>query len=188
MPLEDILQEVEKRKEEEIKRISDEYKSRIDSVNAGVEKELRDLESKYAKKTEDDSRSMRDREIELAHMEAKSLAREKVSQLMQSALGRADFFLMNVAETKEYRSVLEKMVSLSNSTLGKDCIIHCRKEDQSLLKEICKNKLSNHNTKRPGIVAESSDGSKELDLTMGTILEDLRERISLELIKHLGEE
>lgn len=188
MPLEEILQEVEKRKEQEIKRISEEYKSKIDSVNSDLEHELNNLESHYEKKTEDDSRALRDRELELARMEAKNLAREKVSQLMQNAFERADFFLRNISDTKEYSGILKKMVSLSTEILGGDCVIRARKEDVSFLQDMNTIKIAKGHIKEPGIIAESSDGSRELNLTIGTIMDDLREKISLELIKHLGEE
>ncbi len=188
MPLEDILQEVEKRKKEEIERISREYSSRIESVNSEIDQELQDLESFYAKKIEDDTRAMKEREIQLAQMEAKGLSREKVSKLMQNALGRADFFLRNIADTGEYKSILGKMANLSIRTLGKDCTIMCRKEDEPILKGIGNLKLSGNHIKSPGIVAESSDGKMELDLTIETVLEDIRESISLEILKHLGEE
>lgn len=188
MPLEDILQEVEKRKEEEIERISREYKARIDSVNSEVEQELKDLEAFYAKKIDDDSRTLKERETQLAHMEAKGLAREKVSKLMQDALGRAEFFIRNISDTKEYKEILKKMVNLSVSTLGADCIIHARKEDHSLVKGAGSVKLAGDSINSAGIVAESADGNRELDLTIDTILGDIREKVSLELIKHLGEE
>lgn len=188
MPLEDILQEVEKRKEQEIKSISEEYKSKIDSVNSDLQKEIGHIESYYSKKTEDDTRALRDRELELARMEAKNLAREKVSKLMNKAFERADFFLRNISETKEYSRILKKMISLSTETLGADCVIHARKEDISFLQDMNKIKIAKANISVPGIIAESSDGSKELNLTISTIMEDLKEKISLELIKHLGEE
>ncbi len=188
MPLEDILQEVEKRKDQEIKKISDEYKSRIDSVNSEVEKELLRLEADYAKKTEDDSRALRERELELAKMEAKGLEREKISQLMNNALQRADFFLKNIAETKQYSQILKKMVNLSMEVLGEGCVIRARKEDLSFLQDMNRIRIAKTHIREPGIIAESSDGSRELDLTISTIMEDLKEKISLELVKYLGED
>lgn len=188
MPLEDILQEVEKRKEQEIRKISDEYKSKIDSANSEVENQLRKLEAKYAKKTEDDSRGLRERELELAKMEAKGLEREKVSQLMNNALQRADFFMKNIAETEQYKAILKKMVNLSLEVLGPNCIVSARKEDLSFLQDMNRIRIAKTYIKEPGIIVESSDGSRELDLRINTIMEDLKERISLELVKHLGED
>lgn len=188
MPLEDILQDVEKRKEQEIKRISEDYQSRIDSVSSQIEEEIANLESYYRKKMEDDSRALREREIKLAEMESKGISREKISQLMQSAFERADFFMRNIADTKEYPKLLLKMVSLGSSVLGEDCIIHARKEDLSFLQDLNRIRIAKEGLKVPGIIATSSDSARELDLTIGTILEDIRDMVSLELIKHLGEE
>ena len=188
MPLEDILQEVEKRKDQEIKKISEEYETKIGSVNSEVEEELQRLEAYYSRKLEEDSRALREREVELAKMEAKGLEREKISQLMNNALQRADFFLRNIADTREYSQILRKMVNLSMEILGENCIVHARKADLSFLQDMNRIRIAKDHIKEPGIIAESSDGNRELDLTIGTVMDDLREKISLEFVKHLGED
>lgn len=188
MPLKDILQEVEKRKENEISKISQEYKEKLDSISSRKDNEIKELESRYKARTEDDIKALTERETLLAEMEAKSLERDRVSEVLDKALEKAGFFVSNIADSGEYHKILTKMVNLATETLGDDCVVYARKKDLSFLQDMNRIKVAKKNISEPGIIAESADGSRELDLTVSTILEGLRERLSLELMEHLGEE
>ena len=76
------------------------------------------------------------------------------------------------------------MVESSKKRLDKEIIVHCRKEDDTVLKDLGVTVGSSIQT-LGGIVAENQDGTKELDLTFEELLRTHEDEIKNTILEKM---
>ena len=123
MALENILQSIEERRDSELKRIADEYNAKVEAAVSETQARLRTLQNEFERKTAEDSRSLENRELSNADIEAKKALRDKRSQLVDAGLSKAYEIMDNLSNSPEYKDVVLQMVTTARKLLGSDCTI-----------------------------------------------------------------
>jgi V/A-type H+-transporting ATPase subunit E len=179
MSLENIIQEIDNRKKEEINKIIDEYTKKTNALQLQKEKKINEIKELYQKKKTEDGLLIEKREIDTAEFEGKKTVRDRVAELIDINVNKSVTILEDLKNTEEYREILNKMVQSSKKLLGNDCTIRVNPDDAHLILDNSVKIVENNVDKYGGIIAESED--KEVDLTISSIIKNLRERIAMEL-------
>ncbi len=189
MTLEEILKDVELRGKEESDKIIEYYEEQFNQLKKKHEQQIKVLTEEYAKKFSDEKRNVERSILSSAEMEGFKIIRTKKRDLIDDATGRAEMYLLNLRSKKsEYSKIINRMVEISTSTLGPDCIITVSTKDSALFKSGKKIHL-NHSTEDlgGGIIASSKDGSMELDLSFHTVFANIVDSIASKVSEHIGD-
>lgn len=182
MALENILQSIEERRNAELDRIGRDYKQRLDALETETESRIAGLKSTYERRTVEDSRSLENRELSNADIEARKVLRGRKSELVEANLVKAYDFLDSLGSSASYGKIVSEMVATAKRLLGKNCTIRIGEKGAALVKESKGNKIVIDDVDPyGGLVAESSDGAMQLDLTFTTLKRELKERLMLEI-------
>lgn len=187
MSLEDILKDIELRGKQELQQLTLYYEKKLKDLEAKQSAALKEQSDKINKAVEEERRTTERTIVSSAEMEALNVVRTREGALIDEAMGKAEIYLRNMRERKEYPDILGKMVEIAQRTLGRDCRIIASSEDAALLKANGSTILKKEVDTYGGIKAESSDGSRELDLTVSAILSEIREKLIAQFYEHLGE-
>jgi vacuolar-type H+-ATPase subunit E/Vma4 len=187
MSLEEILKDIELRGKQELDELKLYYEKKISDLQAKQDRTLAAQNEKIRKSTEEEKRSAERTIVSSAEMEALNILRSKQGSLVEEAASKAELYLKNMRDRKDYADILGKMVDISRKTLGKDCRIYASKEDSSRISAEGSKIVTKDIDPYGGIRAESADGSRELDLTVTAIVSELREKIVSQFYQHLGE-
>lgn len=187
MALENILQSIEERRNSELDRISREYEGRMSSLASDSAARLEALKAEFARRTAEDCKSLENRELSNADIEAKRMLRERKSQLIEVSLGSAYKIMDDLNSSSAYASIVEEMVDAAKRILGKEFRIRVGQAGASLIKETKGRKVSVEDVDpHGGLIAESPDGTMELDFTVATLKRELKDRIMLEIAERFG--
>lgn len=121
-------------------------------------------------------------------MEALKIVRSRESSLIEEAMGKATIYLKELRNSKDYKEIMAKMVDAARRSLGKKFTIRVSARDSSLIPQ-SKDLVIREEEVDPygGIIAESSDGSMQIDLTLTSIMQDIKEKLISRISEHLGE-
>lgn len=187
MALENIIKEVEERKRKEIERITAEYEAMKQSVESDKEKKIKQIQESFGRRKQEDAKALEKREIDAANMEAKKILRDKITELIDLNVGKSMTFLNTIRDHKEYDKIIKEMAETSKKALGKGCTIRISSKDSQLLGEIKGvNVVEEEVDPFGGIIAESSDGTREMNLTITTLSRDIKESVAVELSQRVG--
>ncbi len=187
MSLEEILRDIELRGKQELDELKLYYEKKIADLQAKQDRAISAQNEKIRKSTDDEKRSAERTIISSAEMEALNILRSREGILVEEAASKAELYLKNMRDRKDYSEILAKMVDISRKTLGNDCRIFVSKEDSSKVTADGSKVVVKEVDPFGGIKAESSDGSRELDLTVSAIVSELREKITSQFYQYLGE-
>ncbi len=187
MPLENILQSIEQRKATEMERITASFEVQMRDLEKITKKKIQEIVNDSARQSAEECRSLENKELSNAEIEARKLVWEKRAQLVEENLTKAFDFMKNVRSSKSYKKMITDMVDLARKKLGDGCTVTVNEADASLLKGV-KGITVRMQDIDPygGLIAESRDGSREMDLTVTTMMKDLRDGLSLELYERIG--
>lgn len=116
--------------------------------------------------------------------ERKTLA-EAREVLLNKAIQGVEPLLREFAETKEYEKTLLHLAKDCVKALGGDAVLHCRKEDEKILK------AAGFNVGAPvkilgGVVAEAQEGKIKVSNSFETLLENHNEKLKQTAYKALN--
>ncbi len=177
MALQDILKEVEERSSAERTGIQEDHDSRKNEILRNTEKEIARIEEDFRKKTADDTSALERREKDLMELEAKRIIDGKKNELISGEAGKASELVRNAGTGLKRDVLLGLMLKSAESKLGKDLRVRCSPENESFFRGRAKDVVSDLRKGEQGIICISSDGKKELNLSMEFILRDIHENI-----------
>jgi len=169
MSIETFIYEIENRKKKELERLDSELAAKKAQIHREKETSVKDLQGRYTKEAKAKSERESARIIEAAKLQAKRILFDAINANLESALTTIREQLKNYTKGPEYRKVLEFIVDISKKKLGENIVIHCREEDRSILKELGVTIGSPIQT-IGGLIAENTEGTKELDMTFEELL------------------
>ncbi len=187
MSLEEILKDIGLRGEKELKELTSYYEKKLKDLQAKQDGALKHQEEKLSKASEEERRTAERTITSSAEMEALNTVRGRESELVTEATGKAELYLKNIRSRREYPEVLSRMVDIAHGALGDDCTIYASKDDVQAISKGKSKVVEKAVDPNGGIIAESSDGSRELDLTISAVLSEVREKIVSQLYEYLGE-
>lgn len=187
MALENILHSIEERRDAELDRLSKEHQQKIEALTGEAEGRLEGLRSEYGRRKSEDSKSLENRELSNADIEARRIVRGRKSELVDDALAKAYEVMEGISSTPGYKKVITEMAATVRRILGKDCLIHVDGKGAEFIKESKGKKVVVEEMNRfGGIIADSPDGTMELDLTISTLKKEIKDRLMLEIAEKLG--
>ncbi len=108
MTIEDIVNEIEEGKKTQIEKIRSDFLEREKELNQVFQKEIEDLRAEYARKTENEIRSMESREKDLADLEARRIILEKKYDLVSQGVDLIRNALMSFPSDAAYQDFLDR--------------------------------------------------------------------------------
>lgn len=181
MALQDILKEVDERSSAEREKIQQEFETSKSEIERNLKIQIEGIQAEFSKKTSDDSQRIRRREEDLTELESKRIVERKKNELIGSESENASILMRKIHELVDMNEVLDLMLASCRRKLGDDISVKCSKSNSSFFNGKVKRIIPDLPEDEDGIICSSSDGKRELNLTMGFILADVEERILEEI-------
>ncbi|MCL5680083.1 MAG: V-type ATP synthase subunit E [Candidatus Marsarchaeota archaeon] len=188
MGLEEIVAEINKRKELEVSKIISEARSEANRIIAEANAKSSEDSKGIISKAELEASQSRAREQSKANIEAKRILYESLSNKLAEAEALLQGNLSEYKATDGYKALLLKLYSNATEALGKDSRIYVAEEDMSIIKKkFPKAKLNAaHEGFSFGLYAESADGKMTMDYGIESIIARSKEGFYSRLIKAIN--
>jgi vacuolar-type H+-ATPase subunit E/Vma4 len=186
MSLERLVEEVRRRSESELESERARFAEEARQILSKRESDLRALSEEAARLTELETARIRTTETARAKVEGRKLVFESRQRAAERSLEDARRRLGEYTDSEEYPSLLKRLFEYAVDRLGKPVRVSGRAEDAAVLKGIAGKGFSSEPVPTSGgIIAESGDGSRRLDLSFEELMRR-REDDLLELARTAG--
>ncbi|MGA8603509.1 MAG: V-type ATP synthase subunit E family protein [Thermoplasmata archaeon] len=178
MSLESLVDEIRRRGEADLAALTARRDEEAAKVSAEKDRRLAELRSESAKATEAEVARERAQRLAGAKLQARKLLYEAREERLTSAIGETRALLQEYTRSAEYPTVLKRMVAVATGSLGKQLRVSGRTEDAALLAKVAGKSFDP--TPQPivgGLVAETPDGSRRLNLSFDELLRLREDRV-----------
>ncbi|HTT14540.1 MAG TPA: V-type ATP synthase subunit E family protein [Thermoplasmata archaeon] len=178
MSLESLVDEIRRRGEAELAEIEAATAAETAKIAAERDRRVREVRAAAARATELEVARETAQRLAAAKLEARKLLYEARETRMRSALGETRTLLADFTRSSAYPAVLKRMVAAATDALGKQVRISGRAEDASVLQKAAGKAYDP--TPRAivgGLVAETPDGSRRLNLSFDELLRLREDRV-----------
>ena len=145
---------------------------------------IQELKDNYEKEAKSRSDREAARILEGGKLEAKKILFDAINKNLDSTFEIIKKDLGKYTQNSEYKNILEQMIKTSKNALGENITIHFKEEDKSLFNDSDITLGSTIQT-LGGIIAENSDGTKELDLTFEELLRNNEDEIKTSILEEI---
>jgi len=171
MSLERLVAEIESRAQQEIAGEQARFEKERAGILADRARRIEVIRSEALRRATREAARERVRRIAGARLEAKKLGYEFQEARTRELLDTVKAQLATYAESSDYPKLLKRMYASATSRLGKDLKVRGRADDAKLLRSIAG--AGYDDAPLPvtgGFVAQTSDGSRRLNLTFDELL------------------
>jgi vacuolar-type H+-ATPase subunit E/Vma4 len=171
MSLESLVEEIRVRGETELKAIADRRDAELRAIAEGRDARVARVRSDAEKSAEAELLRERAQRLAAAHLSARRLLYEAREDRLAEGLAGVRKVLADLTEEPEYASIVRRMIARSTERLGKSVKVSGRTEDAALLAKLAGRSFEP--TARPisgGVVVETADGRRRLDLSFDELL------------------
>jgi vacuolar-type H+-ATPase subunit E/Vma4 len=178
MSLESLIDEIRARGEAELKAISDRREGDLAKIAAERDARVATLRAESAKATDAEVARDRAQRVAAAHLAARRLLYEAREEHLADGFAETRKLLADLTDEAEYAEILRKMIASATARLGKSARVSGRAEDAALLARLAGKSFDA--SARPilgGIVAETPDGHRRLDLSFDELLRQRADRL-----------
>ena len=184
MSIEIFIQEIENRKKKDISIIEKQLNEKKLEIENQKTSKIQELKQSFEKDA--NSRSERDaaRILEGGKLDAKKILFDAINKNLDSTFDIIKKDLGEYTQNPEYKNILKKMIKTSKNALGENITIHLKEEDKSFFNDSDVTLGSTIQT-LGGIIAENSDGTKELDLTFEELLRNNEDEIKTSILEEI---
>ncbi|HEV2317941.1 MAG TPA: V-type ATP synthase subunit E family protein [Thermoplasmata archaeon] len=182
MSLERLLAEIQERGERDLAEATAKFEADKGRILADRDDRIGSTRMRLAQQAEAEARREKTQRIAGARMQARKLEYEAQERALESSLGAVRDLLREFTNSDEYDQVLGRMYAYAVDQLGKDVRISGRSEDAAALKGAAgKSFDATPRAILGGLVAETADGERRLNLSLDELLR-LREDKVRELL------
>jgi len=188
MGLEEIISEINKRKDLEVSKILSDARAeasrKIEEAKVQSSKESKEILSK----AEFEATQIKAREQSKANIEAKRILYEALSEKLLEAESVLHSDISEYKSTEGYKALLLKLYSNAVDALGKDCKVYVAEDDMPIIKKkFPKAKLNAAADGFTfGLYAESADGKMVVDYGLENIILRSKDKFYSRLIKAIN--
>jgi V/A-type H+/Na+-transporting ATPase subunit E len=178
MSLESLVDEIRRRGEADLAAVTAQRDAEAAKITAERERRIQELRTESARATEAEVARERAQRLAAAKLQARKLLYEAREKRLTSAIGETRVLLQEYTRSAQYPAVLKRMVAVATDTLGKQLRISGRAEDSSLLSKVAGKNFDP--TPQPivgGVMAETPDGSRRLNLSFDELLRLREDRV-----------
>ena len=171
MSLQSLVDEIRSRGEAELKGIAERRASALAKVASDRDARVAAIRAEVAKATEAEVVRDRAQRIAAARLAARRLMYEAREDRLDRGLADARELLGRLGASPTYPKLLGRMIAAATSRLGSSVRISGRSEDASVLSRLAGKSFDpTPRTIVGGIVAETPDGHRRLDLSFDELL------------------
>jgi vacuolar-type H+-ATPase subunit E/Vma4 len=171
MSLESLIDEIRARAEAELKATDEARKASTAKIATDRDHAIEEITGTAARLTEIDVARERAQRIAGAKLKARKMLYEAREKRLESALRETRDLLSEYTDRPEYPQVLKRMVAVATDELGRQVKVSGRSEDAARLQKAAGKAFDP--TPQPilgGLIAESTDGSRRLNLSFDELL------------------
>jgi vacuolar-type H+-ATPase subunit E/Vma4 len=182
MSLESLVEEIRQRAEAELKATIEEQKTEGVRIVTDRDKRIAEIRATFARTTEMEVARERAQRVAAAKLKGRKMLYEAREKRLGEGLRETRALLADYTSSARYPAVLKRMVATANDSLGRQVRISGRAEDATVLAKVAGKAFDP--TAQPivgGLIAETSDGSRRLNLSFDELLR-LREDQVRELL------
>ncbi|MFI5413348.1 MAG: V-type ATP synthase subunit E [Candidatus Lutacidiplasmatales archaeon] len=178
MSLESLVEEIRRRGEAELSAVTAGRDAELSKLVAERDRRIEEVRVGSARATDAEVARERAQRLAGAKLQARKLLYEAREKRLSSAMGETRTILQEYTRSAQYPAALKRMVAVANDTLGKGIRISGRAEDAALLARVSGKGFDP--TPQPivgGLVAETPDGSRRLNLSFDELLRLREDRV-----------
>ncbi len=182
MSLENILNEIDKTREEQIKKINDYYDQKLNEVKATCNTKIKHLGEDYAIKEKNDTSSIIRQYEDRIKIQEKQIIDGKKRDIIKNALEKSRSYIDSMNRSSKYHELLQAMIDTATKKFGNDLIIHCSENDREKIASILTSgNIIIDKSIKSGLIAVTGDNKKMLDFRMDSIFDDISDELSIYL-------
>ena len=182
MSLESLVEEIRRRGEADLAAAQSEEAQAAQKLAAERDARVAQIRADSAKATANEVARERAQRLAGAKLEARKLLYEARERRLERSVQSTRTLLSDFTESDDYPAVLKRMYAAATDQLGKQLKVRGRSEDAALLQKVAGKAFdSDPVTILGGLVAETNDGSRRLNLSFDELLR-LREDKVRELL------
>jgi V/A-type H+-transporting ATPase subunit E len=182
-----IIKKIESDSKAEAEEILKEAEETASEILSEAEEKAKTIENEILQRGKREAEQEKQRIIANAKLRARKILLDTKEELIDSVFSKVREELSDLDKSKEYPEILSNLiVEAATSIGGNEIILYCRKEDskiltQEFLKKLskklnCKLTLASESINATGgVIARSVDGKIEVDNTLETRMERLKE-------------
>jgi len=178
MSLDRLIEEIRSRSEAELRTRAAQQADQEAAVVADRDTRVAAVRAQTKRTAELEIARERTQKLASAKLQSRKLVYEAEETRMTSALGQTRELLENFTDSDEYPKVLKRMIGYATDVLGKSAKVSGRPADAALLKKLAGAGFDP--TAQPilgGLVAESADGARRLNLSFDELLRLREDRV-----------
>ncbi len=171
MSLESLVDEIRARGESELKAVLERRDAELGRLAAERDARVSALRAASRKATDAEASRERSQRLAAAHLAARRMLYEAREERLDRGLAETRELFGALGNGASYPTIVRRMIASSTSRLGRSARISGRREDATLLARLAGPGFDP--TPRAilgGIVAESEDGHRRLDLSFDELL------------------
>ncbi len=178
MTLDRLIDEIRRRAEADLKAEGDRQAAEKRRIAADRDRELQSIQEEARRAGEREAVRERTQRIAAARLAARKLAYEARERRMGDALDQSRDLLKEYTEGSEYPKVLKRMYASAVDVLGKSIRVYGRAEDAAALKSVAGKNFDDREAPiLGGLIAETSDGERRLNLSFDELLRLREDRL-----------
>ena len=178
MSLESLVEEIRRRGETDLAAIIAARETERAKIVADRDQRIEEVRSENARATEAEVARERAQRLAAAKLQARKLLYEAREKRLETAVAETRALLQEYTRSTQYPAVLKRMAAAATDALGKQIRISGRSEDAYLLSKVAGKSFDP--TPQPilgGLVAETPDGSRRLNLAFDELLRLHEDRV-----------
>jgi len=185
MPLEAVIEEIQKIGEEEIRKIKEEAKNEAEKIISDAKAEAEEILRKAKEEAEKEAERYKKQEISSVNLEMKRLLLNKKKEILEEVIKIVEDRIRKMdPDTK--RKLLENLIK---SNADGEMVVYSNKDDEPLVREIISGmsnlKYGGNIDCLGGVILESIDGEVRINLTFDELLKQLYDQKMSEVSKIL---
>jgi vacuolar-type H+-ATPase subunit E/Vma4 len=178
MSLESLVEEIRRRGEADVAAAQAEERAAAESIARDRDARVAHLTAESEKATQADVARERTQRLAGAKLEARKKLYEAREHRLEASVDATRKLLADLTESSDYPAVLKRMFATAQESLGKPVRVRGRAEDASLLQKVAGKSFDP--TPAPivgGLVAETADGARRLNLSFDELLRLREDRV-----------
>ncbi len=178
MTLEDLIEEIRRRGEADVAQVGAERDAAAGQIADERDRRVSEIRTESDREAAVDVARERTQRIAAAKLQSRKLVYEAREARLTQAIGETRALLQDYTRSTEYPNVLKRMVDEAAATLGTKIRVSGRSEDAAVLQKVAGKSFD----PRPqrilgGLVAETPDGSRRLNLSFDELLRLNEDRV-----------
>jgi len=178
MSLDSLVEEIRRRGEADLAALTAGRDAEVAKIVTERDRKVAEVQAQNAHATDTEIAHERTQRLAAAKLLSRKLLYEAREQRLEGAIGETRGLLEEFTRSPQYPAVLKRMVAAATDSLGKQLRILGRGEDAAVLAKVAGKSFDP--TPQPilgGLVAETSDGSRRLNLSFDELLRLREDRV-----------